>query len=170
MAKKKWLDADRLIEKYDDPKYIHVDIGINTIDPSKIVALSRELDDFKLKRLRENVAKNGWQDKSPMDFMLFKTPDGKFAVGGGGNHRAFLSNEMGLNEVKAQVTTVFLKSQFSSEQLVKYEYYNEAISDLHKKIRNEKDEEKRYELIDEVTDLGIEKSEFLYSVYKSLTI
>ncbi|MEK3917209.1 hypothetical protein [Paenibacillus sp. FSL H7-0331] len=106
MSDKVWIDLDDVLEKLQDSsRYIYVDLGVQVVYPTEIVALSRELSPRKLKRLHLSVMENGWQDICPADLSLLKIPDGRYAVDDGGNHRAYISNELGIKEIKASVGT-----------------------------------------------------------------
>lgn len=56
--------------------------------------------------LKEKVEKYGWNDPFPQSLHLVKLPSDEYAVESGGNHRAILSNELGLTEIRASITEI----------------------------------------------------------------
>jgi hypothetical protein len=163
---KVWIDLDDEIERIQSSdEYIYIKLGIKEIDPSLIVALSRELNQDKLESLRERVQEHGWRDVSPRDLDLILMPNGKYAVDGGGNHRAFLSNELGIKQIKADIGTFMKKDHLTAEQLAYIEARERERSTIFKEIRREKDEEKKSELSYKVEDINKELDDFLLEIY-----
>lgn len=54
-----------------------------------------------MKRLKHSVATVGWKDESPIDLHLYLTPDGKYAVGTGGNHRTYLTDQLRIPSIRS---------------------------------------------------------------------
>ncbi|MGV6935884.1 hypothetical protein ACWA2B_10255 [Paenibacillus sp. CMM36] len=138
------------------------------IDPKKIIGLSRELREVKLERLRMKILNNGWQDESPTDFKLIKTLDGNFVVANGGNHRAYLSNELGIKEVKARVWVHIELNKLSEAELNLYELYKTEISGFYKQFKIYKirgDEEKQFEFLRKAGKLEEKLKAFLLKIY-----
>ena len=106
---KKWLETDKELEPYYDD-FDFIDVGIQTIDPRKIIALSRKyvtiFNDNSMQKLKAKVLEHGWNDPFPQSLHLVKLPSDVFVVESGGNHRAILANEMGLTEIMANITVI----------------------------------------------------------------
>ncbi|RRJ54847.1 hypothetical protein EHV15_35325 [Paenibacillus oralis] len=119
MEEVKWKSAQRIQKKYienKEQKYYQVELGIQTVRPKKIIALSRSIDEDKLNRLREKVEKDGWKDISPETILLWKLPNGALIVNGEGNHRAYYSRIEGIKEIKATVSLIIDMSKLTKEQ------------------------------------------------------
>lgn len=116
---KKWLDSEDVLSKYSDGNFQGVEVGIQEIDFSKIIALSIDYemvkDEYRMKKLKEKVNEKGWDDPEPSDLYLYQTRKGNYAVGSSGNHRSVLSNELGISKIKANVTKIYPKTTFPEE-------------------------------------------------------
>jgi hypothetical protein len=108
---KNWLNY-RELDVFNDISVCTV--GICLIDPTNIIALSRPYEqicnDSNMQYLRESVAKRGWQDPHPQTLHLLRLPEGQYTVSSGGNHRAILSNELGLKEIKSLISVLIPQS------------------------------------------------------------
>lgn len=111
-----WLVSDEVINKYKDGNHQGVNIGIQSVDPSKIIALGLDYNsiknDFRMNQLKDLVQKNGWNDPSPKTLELVQLPSGEYAVDSGGNHRAVLAKESGQKEIFAKVYRLYPLSIF----------------------------------------------------------
>ncbi|MGM1044770.1 MAG: hypothetical protein ACQEXX_01350 [Bacillota bacterium] len=164
---KKWIDLDGEIERLGmDEDYIYVNLGIQTVDPSLIVALSRELDQDKLDRLRESISSNGWQDIAPSTLNLLLMPDGKYAVDSGGNHRAVVSNELGIKEIRASIGTCIHKSSFYALELEHIENNNGLLRKLYREIRQTEKEEVVVYIDSEITRMELEIDRIKLNAYE----
>lgn len=134
---KKWLNSDDVLSQYKDGNYQGVTIGIQPVDPSKIIGLSMDYDmvknDRRMKQLKANVESNGWDDPNPKTLSLIQTPTGEYVVTSGGNHRAVLSNELMLPQIYANVYRIYQISSFT-----------QSILDSVKKLNKEKAELNAY--------------------------
>ncbi|OMD87541.1 MULTISPECIES: hypothetical protein [Paenibacillus] len=166
---KEWIDLDEEIEALSlDENYIYVKIGVQTVNPSLIVALSRELDPVRLENIRDKIRENGWIDRSPKDFNLILMPSGVYAVANGGNHRAVASNEFGIKEVQADVGTYIKKELFYESEMEEISYCGNQRKPLHKLLRTEKDMDKRDEIYNQLFKLTKREDEIKMSVYNRL--
>ncbi|KAF6633895.1 hypothetical protein HFE01_06695 [Paenibacillus sp. EKM10P] len=123
---------------------------------------------MKLERLRMKIINNGWQDESPTDFNLIKTLDGNYVVDGGGNHRAYLSNELEIKEVKARVWSHVELNKLSKEEFDQYKIYKDEISGFYKQFKIYKirgDEEKQFEFLHKAGKLEEKLKAFLLKIY-----
>jgi hypothetical protein len=111
---KKWLDSDIILKEYDNEEYQECDYGVTNIDPRRIIALSRQCDEHKLESLRKKVQAYGWNDPNPQTLDIYRLPTGDYVVASGGNHRAVLSNELGLKSIPAAVTVLLPVSEIPS--------------------------------------------------------
>ncbi|MGE5705056.1 MAG: hypothetical protein ACM32O_21210 [Clostridia bacterium] len=110
---KKWKNSEEVIESFKKTTTKGcetIECGVLEIDPRKIIALDLDYndikDDYKMKELKESVKKNGWTNQNPQTLCLLEFPNGEYVVNGGGNHRAVLSNELGLKGIQATVMRV----------------------------------------------------------------
>lgn len=113
---RKWLDSTEVIDNYNDGNHRGIDIGIQRVDPSKIIALGLDYtsikNDYRMNKLKELVNKNGWNDPDPNSLGLTQLPTGEYAVQPGGNHRAVLANERGEKMISAKVYRLYHVSIF----------------------------------------------------------
>lgn len=170
---KEWKKTEDLFEFWIDSnpdKYLSIELDIQTVDPQKIIALSRVLDQSKLNRLRQLVMENGWQHLHPGTISLIKFPDDSYVVYAGGNHRAVLSNELGIKEIKAQVTAIVDKSLLTETQLNNILNYEVKIEELHEDIRKEKNTGRKLKKIDKLDSLEREKANYMYQIYQQLKL
>lgn len=145
-----WIDLDDEIEELgQSDEYFYINLGIKTIDPRKIVALSRELDRNKLNALREKIRQNGWQDIMPSTLSLLLMPNGTYAVDSGGNHRAVASNEFGIKTIQADVGTYMIKSLLTNEELSTIEEKERMRTNIFRQHKKERNEERRFNLFHE---------------------
>lgn len=116
--RKRWISFERAIKPYDN--FFSVDYGISWVNPQDIIGLSlnprKVKNGEKTKQLRDSVALNGWTNQSPFTLHLYRLPNGKFTVGNGGNHRAYLSNKLKIPRIRALVTIVIPANLISEEQ------------------------------------------------------
>lgn len=145
-----WIDLDEEIEELSQSDdYFYINLGIKTIDPTKIVALSREPDRNRLNSLREKIRQNGWQDIMPRTLSLLLMPNGTYAVDSGGNHRAVTSNEFGIKSIQADVGTYMNISLLTNEELSNIEEKERMSTNILRQYKQEKNEERRFNLIHE---------------------
>lgn len=119
MGEIKWKSSERVQKKYienKEGKYYQIELGVQKVNPQKIVALSRTIDDTKLERLRKNVEEEGWVDKNPAGILLWKLPNSKYVVSGEGNHRAFYCRTEGIKEIEATVSLIVDMSKLTEQQ------------------------------------------------------
>ncbi|WGU92064.1 hypothetical protein QJQ58_15740 [Paenibacillus dendritiformis] len=163
---KQWKETKALLEKYNNNKeFILVELGVKKVNPKLIVGLSRELDDGRVSSLRKSIESSGWKDIHPSSMHMVKLPTGEYLVCNGGNHRAFLSRELGIQEIKAQVSTFLNVSSLSDIELNKLREFEKEIDDLHNQLHKNKDEIK---LSEDITCKEQERNEYLCSIYQSL--
>lgn len=117
----KWYYTEDLIEEFKmknkNKEYIHLDAVEMDINPKNIIAINNTygypeiLNDYKMKRLKTSYKENSWLDnsRSILTFSLLMLPNGDLLVNGGGNHRAVLAKEEGLESVRALVSRVIYK-------------------------------------------------------------
>ncbi|MCG7377365.1 hypothetical protein MH215_10190 [Paenibacillus sp. ACRSA] len=115
IKKTRWLPSEKVMKNYPDGTYEVCDVGIRTVHTKDIIGLGlrpRDIaNDNKMKRLRQSVATKGWKDESPIDLHLYLTPDGKYAVWTGGNHRPYLADELRIPSIEASVDVVIPKGK-----------------------------------------------------------
>lgn len=134
-------------------KKIHTfEIGIQYIDPSKIIALDFLVGDIendrKMLKLKESVALEGWTNKNPETFSVLQLPSSDLVVTGGGNHRAYLANKLKeqgeLEFIKAAVSKVVNMDELSTEnrnRLIELEnLYNDYECEMSKELITERNE------------------------------
>lgn len=106
---KEWLDVEEVYTIYEKT-CLSCLIGIKYINPQRIIALSRPYkeiyDDHDMRQLNARIQNEGWRDKDPEGIDVYRTPNGAFFINNGGNHRAILSNELGIKCIQAQVTVL----------------------------------------------------------------
>lgn len=128
-----WLNSNVIINNYEN-LCMSCAVGLRTINPKRIVALSRpyaEISiDSNMSTLRRRVSEQGWKDPQPKMLDVFRVPDGTLIVVRGGNHRAVLANELALTEVTANVTV-----------LVPYEAIPASVMDRHAELEAAYDRE-----------------------------
>ncbi|TRZ39300.1 hypothetical protein CEQ21_07990 (plasmid) [Niallia circulans] len=170
--KKMWLDADDILSKYTDGNFQAIEVGIQEIDPSKIIALSLDYetikDDYKMEKLKEKVKGiEDWEDLDPRSLYLYKTPEGTYFVGsGGGNHRSVLTNELGISKIKANVTNLYPRSTFPKE-----------ITDITDKLYIKREQlraeletssfEDSFDKVDQLNDLDFKIDDIFYKFVQS---
>lgn len=107
------------MQNYPDGTYEVCDVGIRSVHTRDIIGLGLRPNDIandnKMKRLRQSVATKGWKDESPIDLHLYLTPDGKYAVWTGGNHRPYLADELRIPLIEASVDVVIPKGKISED-------------------------------------------------------
>ncbi|MBR8644250.1 hypothetical protein KEH51_05200 [[Brevibacterium] frigoritolerans] len=80
-----------------------------------------------MKKLKEAVTLNDWDNQYANTLSLIQIPSGEFVVTPGGNHRAMLAKELGLTSIEASVHRIFPISVFPSNVINKVkELHNEA--------------------------------------------
>ncbi|WP_339820676.1 hypothetical protein MKZ15_06190 [Paenibacillus sp. FSL R7-0216] len=163
---KKWLDSDQEIDRIQNSNnYISVELGIITVDPTEIIGLSRKLEENDLIYLRNKIINMGWKDINPRGISLVLRPEGGYVVGSGGNHRAIISNELGIKEITAEVIAYIDKSKMTDEEKEHIRLEEEKISELNRSIRQYKGDEKRYRLIEEIAALEFALEEYKKGIY-----
>ncbi|MGO4732131.1 hypothetical protein [Paenibacillus sp. 2KB_22] len=119
LKKARWLPSEKVMQNYPDGTYEVCDVGIRTVHTKDIIGLGLRPNDIandnKMKRLRQSVATKGWKDESPIDLHLYLTPDGKYAVWTGGNHRPYLADELRIPTIEASVDVVIPKGKISED-------------------------------------------------------
>lgn len=110
-----WKRSDEILEGLDQSNlYMTIELGIQTINPQKIIALSRIPVESQLESLRNKVRAAGWSDPTPQGIHLVLLPDSdQFVVCSGGNHRAVISKELNLDSIQACIST-YLKKELLS--------------------------------------------------------
>ncbi|MED5101060.1 hypothetical protein P9858_13120 [Niallia circulans] len=115
---KKWKVTEEVIKEFkeqarkDDKIVTTLEEKIKTINPERIIAINdvyeypEILNDYKMKKIREKVEIDKWKDEVPQTFCLLELPNGDLLVNGNGNHRAVLTNELGIKSAKAFVAEV----------------------------------------------------------------
>ncbi|MFF2834273.1 hypothetical protein ACFVSK_21115, partial [Cellulosimicrobium cellulans] len=119
--------------------------------------------------LRNSIQKNGWQDFSPYGLDLILLADGKNAVGRDGNHRAFISNELGINSIQATISTFVNKEKFTEEELLFIEKIESMQSELYRHIIKEKDNKEKSRLSKEIIELNNELDLYKREAYYRIT-
>lgn len=170
---KRWLNLDDEIEEIQNSdRYFELNLGIQSVNPTHIVALSRKLDQTRLETLREKIKTHGWQDLTPFDLELILMPDQKrYAVSSGGNHRAYLSNEFGIERIEADVVTYLAKSELTNEQIYYVDKLQIEKSDLYKsfrKLRSSKLKVGRLDITTRINDIDKEITDYLRKIYWKL--
>jgi hypothetical protein len=110
------LKSENVIEKFKlDNSHRNVTTFepiIRDVNPQKIIGINEVynypeiLEDYKMKKLKDSYAKNGWKDKTPQTLDLLEFPDGSIIVNGNGNHRAVLAKVKSLSSIKANLQKV----------------------------------------------------------------
>ncbi|MGN7170839.1 hypothetical protein ACTHSJ_33765 [Paenibacillus cellulositrophicus] len=107
---------------YPDRTYEVCSVGIRTVRTVDIIGLSLRPEDIandnKMKRLRRSVEINGWKDYFPGDLHLYLTPEGKYTVCTGGNHRPYLADELGIPAIEADVDVIIPKNKIPKNSLI----------------------------------------------------
>lgn len=120
-----WLDSRELINKWSEhPEYLQCDVGIRTINPLKIVGLSRPFDDIaddaRMEHLRNQAAVHGWMDQEKDHPHICLLPDMRLVVCQNGNHRTILAREMGLQRMRVHLLVMVPKREISDWLMKKY--------------------------------------------------
>lgn len=165
---KQWKETKALLEKYNNKEYILVELGIQKVNPNSIVGLSRELDEGRVSSLRKTIESSGWKDIHPNSIHLVKLSTDEYLVCNGGNHRAFLSRELGVPEIKAQVSTFLNVSSLSDLQLNKLIEFEKEIDALYKKQTQLHKDRDVIKLSEDIVCKEQEKSDYICSIYQSL--
>ncbi|MEK5357988.1 hypothetical protein [Paenibacillus sp. FSL L8-0709] len=92
-------------------------------------------------------------------------PNGSYVVRSGGNHRVYVCNERGIDNIRAKVGTYMKKDCLTNEELDKHENYEVELSLLAKKIRIEKNVELKAGYEDQQADLIKNHKEWLLQIY-----
>ena len=137
MENKKWLNVEELLAKY--PNYHHYHLGITEVDPSKIIGLSRSpkeiANDAEMASLMENVKRYGWKDHAPEGLHLIQFPDFTYSVCNGGNHRAYLANQLNLKCISALVDVLIPETILSVDCVLELKELNRQYELLAKNLR-----------------------------------
>lgn len=125
------------MKKYPDRTYEVCNVGIHTVHTGDIIGLSLRPEDIandhKMKRLRQSVATKGWKDDFPIDLHLYLTPDGKYTVCTGGNHRSYLADELRIPVIEALVDVIIPKVKISEDIAKKIDVLRRQHSTLEHK-------------------------------------
>lgn len=155
---KQWQNTYAVLEPYKNGKYISVDAGVRSIDPSRIIALSLPYEDIvtdhKMNNLRNSVDQYGWENRNPRSISLMRLPNGDYIVDGGGNHRAVVTNEKGIKQIQASVTVIMPGDQIDPQTISNAEKLQTAIVDAVS--------------AEEADDLEAKRNQLLLSAAKSL--
>jgi len=131
----KWLMFDEVVEGYSP--YRIANLGSRYINPRNIIGFSLSekeiLNSGKLMYLSENVKVQGWKPIHLQDFELILLPNGKFTVGNGGNHRAYLSKQLTLESIPAHIEVLIPQNLMSESTIKKIKELEEEQSIYDKK-------------------------------------
>ncbi|GAA0849347.1 hypothetical protein ABER99_21515 [Paenibacillus glucanolyticus] len=165
--KKIWGMTDTILKQisYNSHDFISIELGIQIVNPLDIIGLSRKLDEEKLSTLRRKIAENGWQDIEPHGISLIRLPDQSYVVNAGGNHRSFLCNEFGINNIQAQVTAFVAKNELNDNQLAEIMAYEEIICKLYRKNQVETNERKRLKNLNIISEVDLKYTTYLNELY-----
>ncbi|MDN8593076.1 hypothetical protein Q0V21_30575 [Paenibacillus sp. 11B] len=132
-----WKSSDSIIEEYENSgSNMSIELGIRTIDPKSIIALSRIPVESQLASLRNKVHKHGWKDPTPRGLHLVLLPDtAHHVVCSGGNHRAVISNELKIEKIQASVSAYLNIDLLSEDELLYIEKKEKEIRRVFMKIR-----------------------------------
>jgi hypothetical protein len=167
MEVKMWLDSDEVLNSYkENEECFTVDVFTQLVNPAMIIGLSRELDDYKLERLRNMIQEKGWIDVEPRTINLIKLPTGKYIVSNEGNHRSFLSKELLIPQIKAQVSLLILKKDLTQKLSDEFLSLEQRIYDADEKYQLEDDEIKSKILLNNINELSIKRTGLALSIYK----
>lgn len=141
-SKKRWKSSEQLYKRYG--VYELYDIGAMWVDTADIIGLSLRpssiKDDEDMRYLRESVKEKGWKNIHYRTLHLVRLPNGKFTVGSGGNHRTYLSKEIGLERLIAFVSVLVPTKYLTEEDHADIEYftlkYNEYYNLADKKNKH----------------------------------
>lgn len=166
MENKKWLDVEELLARY--PNYHNYHLGITEVDPSKIIGLSRSpkeiANDAEMASLIEKVKCNGWKDPTPEGLLLLQFPDFTYSVCNGGNHRAYLANQLHLKSIPAYVDVLIPETSFSPDALFEFKKLVRQNELLVKRLRGFQGvpyNKEKQQLIDELDALE-QKLQYLF--------
>ncbi|KJD47131.1 hypothetical protein [Paenibacillus terrae] len=167
MKEIKWKSTQKIQKKITESKeqkYYKVDLGIQKVEPKKIVALSRPIDDRKLERLRKSVKDDGWTDINPQTILLWKLPNGDLIVDGEGNHRAYYSRTEEVKEIKAEVSLIIDLSKLTKNQQEGVINSNCAYLIARNNYINSEGESEDKEKMDLMVEAEKERNRFLKSL------
>ncbi|WP_029517957.1 hypothetical protein [Paenibacillus polymyxa] len=164
---RQWLDSEKVIDQIQDSgNYISVELGVLTVNPAKIIGLSRKLEDEDLKYLRQKIKNEGWRDIEPRGIGLILIPqEDKFIVYYGGNHRAIICNELNITEIKAHITAYIDKRKMNFKENIIIQARKSQVSKLYKRMRKYKDITKRTEIGIKVGRIEEKLEEYKREVY-----
>ncbi|KGP77418.1 MULTISPECIES: hypothetical protein [Paenibacillus] len=162
-----WKSSDSIIEEYEKSGlYMSIELGMRTIDPKSIIALSRIPVESKLVSLRNKVNKHGWKDPTPQGLHLVLLPDTEHhVVCSGGNHRAVISNELKIEKIQASVSAYLNINLMSEDELLYIEEKEKEIGRMFVQIRLEKAEFEINNLHARLMDLENGVDEFKKNLY-----
>ncbi|MFB5192934.1 hypothetical protein [Alicyclobacillus fastidiosus] len=120
-----WLVSYDLLRAWDTSEaYLQCEVGLRTINPLKIVGLSRPFhdifDDARMECLKERVALHGWIDDERDSPHICLLPDFKLVVCQNGNHRTILARELGIQRMRVDLLVMVPRCQISVWLLKKY--------------------------------------------------
>ena len=128
---------DELLSIYEP--YRIANIGNRFIDPDKIIGFSlsesKILDSGKLPILEEKISEQGWIPKHLSDFELILLPDGKFTVGNGGNHRAYLSKKLKMKSVPAYIEVLIPEINISESTKIQIKDLEQDKIEIIKQVK-----------------------------------
>lgn len=137
-SKKRWKSSDLLYKRYG--VYELYDIGAMWVDTADIIGLSLPpssiKDDEDMRYLKESVNEKGWKNIHYRTLHLIRLPNGKFTVGSGGNHRTYLSKEIGLERLIAFVSVLVPIKYLIEEDQANMEYFTMKHSEYYKLADN----------------------------------
>ncbi|WP_313891834.1 hypothetical protein [Psychrobacillus sp.] len=126
--------SDELIEIYEP--YRLVKLGPRSINPNDIIgfSLTRQeiLDSSKLQILQESMMR---KVGSRYIYELILLPNGKFTVGNGGNHRAYLSKKLKLSSVSAHIDILIAERDISKSTIFQIEQLEQVTLEINKQIK-----------------------------------
>ena len=162
MIIKRWHESNKALEQYN-PYHI-LNYGLSWVKPQDIYALSLPLKtvrcDKKSQRLKASVIANGWNDQYPSDLHLCRLPNGLFVVASGGNHRAYLANQLKIPLIQAYVS-ILLPNKFVSKGTIEsVENYSNKLNNLISKVQEINELESKADIRD-IRSLHNEKMKYL---------
>ncbi|HWL12586.1 MAG TPA: hypothetical protein VNQ57_06315 [Ureibacillus sp.] len=86
--------------------------------------------------MKEKVDEKGWLPIHLSDFELILLPTGKFTVGNGGNHRAYLSKKLKINSVSANIDVLIPEKNISESTYAKIQSLEKEISKINNQIQS----------------------------------
>lgn len=136
-SKNKMKMSDELLEIYEP--FRNVNIGHRYINPDDIIGFSLTENDIltsgKLQDLQEKIDEKGWLPKHLSDFELILLPNGKFTVGNGGNHRAYLSKKLKISSVPANIDVLIPEKNISESTYIQIQELEQEKSEINNRTK-----------------------------------